>query len=432
MAWKFPKISQSILDTINALDLAVNTVPNIPEYYDNTEAVINGVVNNKSFIIKSNTETKELATVKEDVKPPFGYLYNKNSWANTSDFTIFGTAAIALSGSKLNFTTGTNGVFTNYATFGNYTGLEKSTAIIRFKLNIAPTTTSYGFGFGLQSFNGYTKYSSIYRIGLSTNATAKGLYVDTLQDATSTNRYTAIFQFSSNIDDVYELQITHDVNIVILKATNLTTLETDTKIFNYTMVAPFFPNVGKFALYNLGGSYEVQSVKVYSKEYKNAKLMCIGDSKTKGYIANNFNQTFVRQLQNTYGGIVNHSGGYEGVDSVLLKINEIIAMTPTKVLLNIGSNDKRSGMTFANWSTKYSSIVTQLEAAGIVVYHLLQLNESVLVFTDYNAYITATYPAGKIVNAGTITLNADGVHPGQTGHNQTYAAIVAQIGTLIN
>lgn len=100
-------------------------------------------------------------------------------------------------------------------------------------------------------------------------------------------------------------------------------------------------------------------------------------------------------------------------------------------MLNIGSNDKRDGVTLAQWKTNYDSIVSQLSAAGISVYHLLQLNETVLTFTDYNAHINATYSASKIVDAGTISLDGDGIHPSQTGMDEIYSAIVAQIGSEI-
>lgn len=399
------------------------------EYYDNTDAIASGVTDGQLFILKDYLETKKLAVAKVDVKPFYGILYNKDTWTDTNDFDIFGTASLTVVNGKLRINTGTNGVFTNYVSLKSNTGLYKYKSVVRFKVNDTPTTTSYGLGFGVKGKGVYTKYSLSTRVGLANAANV--MYIETGTDNTFVNRFNSTKQLVPTREDIYELIMEHDINRVSIKVTNLSSKQTDEISYNYSMNTIMMPNMGSFSIFAMGGSYDIQSIKIFSKEYKNAKLMCVGDSKTKAYYADNFLTTFPQLLNKTYGGVVNNSGGYDGVDAVLAKIPEIIAMTPVKVLLNIGSNDKRQGMTLANWQTKYASIVSQLTTAGIDVYHLLQFNENSLNFSDYNSFINTSYSSSKIIDAGTIGLNSDGVHPNQAGMTTIYNAIVSKIGSII-
>lgn len=361
-----------------------------------------------------------------------GFIYNESSWADVSDFTLDGNATAVLSGSKIDVGTTGGGVFTDTIRIDRPTGLDKYKITFEVDVINAPTATSYGLGIGVVSRNTSVPFEmSTWHI-MWTGATRSdmAIYYNGGSGYGSIASDTSGVTFSQN--DILRYEIEQDVNVLTFTVSNLSTTSRRELIYTYTLpTSPFLNNAGDFALYMIGGTYEMQKLQIESKEFQRAKLMCIGDSKTVGYSGTAFNTSYPQQLLSNYGKIANNSGGSDKTAEVLLKVTEIIAYAPKKVLLNIGSNDKRDGVTLAQWKTNYDSIVSQLSAAGISVYHLLQLNETVLTFTDYNAHINATYSASKIVDAGTISLDGDGIHPSQTGMDEIYSAIVAQIGSEI-
>ncbi len=360
---------------------------------------------------------------------PFGTIIDKTDFTDSSMFTAFGNGSKTLSGTFLSLTSSTDGVFTNGITYNKNTGIQKFRITVKIKIINALNTTKYGVGLGSKTINAVTLNSNLYQLAMAGANTGSRTYY-------SQPNYTSIVSDTTSnlpmaLNDIIEISFEQNVNIISFVCKNITQGVTRVNQYQHTMAGTFIPNVNNPAIHLLGGVFEMQQFKLESNEFKGAKLMCIGDSKTQGYYATDFETTYVAQLNQNYNGIVNNSGGGDETTNVLQKIQEIIDFVPKKVLLNIGSNDKRRGRTFATWQANYDSIVSQLITAGIDVYHLLQFNETSLTFTDYNTHITSTYPSGKIVNAGTIGLNADGVHPNQSGMNTIYSAIVAQIGSLI-
>lgn len=357
-----------------------------------------------------------------------GDIYNKNTWDNTSDFTTFGDATVSLSGSYINIGSATNGSFNNYIKFSRVTNLNKYRMVIEFKIINAPSATTYGLGLGLRSLNSrpFDSYHYVATIGLPSTTTNKRIYVYT-GITTYTLRLTSGTDAVFALNDIIRLTVEQDVNVITCNFLNLTTGNTQVSTYTFPMGSPFLPNTGNFVINMLGGTYEMRKLAVESKDYENAKLICVGDSKTAGYFADSFSTSFGNQLVNYSKGVSVNAGGSDKTAEVLLKVPELIALKPKRVLLNIGSNDKRYGITYATWQANYDSIVSQLEAEGIEVYHLLQLNESVLTFTDYNSHITSTYDSSKIIDAGVVSLNADGIHPNQQAMNHIFYTVLSKI-----
>ncbi len=376
-----------------------------------------------------NQEMKLLSDFATILPNAIGDIYNKNSWANTSDFTTFGDATVSLSGSYINIGSATNGSFNNYIKFSRVTNLNKYRITIEFKIINAPSSTSFGLGLGLRSANSIPAnvYQYVARIGLPSTANGKRIYIDA-GSTTYTNRFSSATDFSFALNDIIRLTVEQDLNVVTCTYLNLTTGNAQVGSYSFPIsTAPILPNTGNFVIHMLGGTYEMRKLKIESKDYENAKLICVGDSKTVGYFADSFAGAFSHQLINYSRGVSVNAGGNDKTAEVLLKIPELIALKPKRILLNIGSNDKRNSVTFATWQANYDSIVSQLETAGIEVYHLLQLNESVLTFTDYNSHITSTYDSSKIIDAGVISLNADGIHPNQQAMNHIFYTILSKI-----
>lgn len=367
---------------------------------------------------------------------PYGIIYENDNFTDASDFTAFGDASAVASGGKLRVTCVTNGTFDQYLVLNTTTtGLGKHKTTIEFELPNAPASNTFGLGVGIRSVNTYVPLSMVARISLTNTGTQGDRYFEytnTHPGAYTIATSSSVSSFAVSQNDTIQIVLEQDLDEITITYWNKTTSNKNILSYTYTLPnAPFPSNTGQFAIHCIGGTYDVTYYKVESKEWKNAKLLCIGDSKLNGFTGDSFEQSIPQQLEFLYRGIHDNTGGNDRSADVLLKIQEIIDFAPKKVLLNIGSNDKREGRTLLQWQTDYDDIVTQLEAAGIDVYHLLQFNESVLSFTDYNSHITGTYSADRIVDPLEVTLDVSGVHPDQTGMDQAFMAIISKIGDKI-
>lgn len=175
-------------------------------------------------------------------------------------------------------------------------------------------------------------------------------------------------------------------------------------------------NIEQIALWNYKGDYTVTDLKYISTEHQNVTGCLVGDSKSEGYYVDTLTNRISNILEVDTGTYFQVSAGSGNVtQDVLNAINEIILINPIKLILCIGRNDIANSVLTATWQANYASIVSQLQAAGIDVYHQLPLPETSLNQSALTNWINATYPAGKIIsvpsgwNTGT-DLVADGIH----------------------
>ncbi|NNE33301.1 MAG: SGNH/GDSL hydrolase family protein [Winogradskyella sp.] len=365
---------------------------------------------------------------------PYGIIYEKDNFTDTSDFTFLGNASAVATGGKLQATSTSNGTFDQVILLNGETGLGKWKMTLEFELPNAPAATTYGIGIGIRSQASFTPLSNCARVVLTNSAQQGDRYFDwtNTHPGAYTNVVNDLAGTTISQNDTFRITMEQVVNEITITYYNVTTDVEKILTYDFTLPnSPFLANTGQFAIYMIGGTYDITKLKVESKEWKNARLLGLGDSKMNGYDGDTFAGSFMQQLESFYNSIHDNAGGNDTTVEGLLKVPEIISFAPKKVLMNLGSNDKRFGRTLLQWQTDYDDIVTQLEAAGIDVYHLLMLNESVLSFTDYNLHITTTYAADRIVDPGTINLATSGIHPNQTGMNQVFMAIISQIGDVI-
>jgi lysophospholipase L1-like esterase len=365
-----------------------------------------------------------------------GYtIYNKTSWSSTGDFINVGSTTVSTNSKNKIKLSGGVGSYTKSIELTNPTGLEKWDFVMVSKIDTVHND-SYGIGVGIRSVNTYGSPSLCARVSTTNFSSNAGmLYIDAGESPSFSNIVNSgSTRLSFSQFDMIELRCSFDKYTVTFSVRNVTTNSSPIKL-QYTYptngATPFAPNAGRFAIYNFGGSHEIQSIKITSNETLNSSLVIVGDSKSQYYNVSNIGKRYGSILERVYGSIVVNSGGYDRTTEVLLKIQDIINLKPAAVLLNIGSNDKRSGVSLGTYQTNYASITSQLQAAGITVYHLLQLNEAVLTFSDYNTWLNATYP-GYIVNPGIINLAADNVHPSDIGNKQIADSVISQIGKYLS
>lgn len=396
------------------------------EVYSGHFKEIDGVLYLQDSVIgggSGSTDTSSLSNRinnKLDIQALYGTIYKKSTWSNLSDFYSNGATASVSSG-KISISGGSG--FTQSLDLNGHTMLEKW----KIKAQVKIITRSSGFGLGIRGDN----YSPVHAIGhFSTNTDANGGKVFLYAGVANSNVATSTSALTIATNDVIEVTVERDVNKFTITARNVTTNSTSVSAtYTYTMVSPHLNNTGRFAFMQFGGTNELQSLEITSNELKNANLMTIGDSKTQGYYAESFFDRYSTILSQTFGPVVINAGGYDRTSDVRKRYAEIKALAPKQVLLAIGSNDIRSGVSQATYEAYYEEIVDTLESYGIKVFHLLPFKETTLDQTALKTFIESNYPANRIIDTYTPTLapgllDADGVHPNAAGNRVIANAII--------
>jgi len=159
--------------------------------------------------------------------------------------------------------------------------------------------------------------------------------------------------------------------------------------------------------------------------YKNINLLTIGDSKTEGYYCDDFANRFsdLWASNNPTKKIQVSAGSGNVTQDILNNMTEILLQNPRKVILFIGRNDLANSVPQSTWEANYQSIVSQLEAAGVQVWHQLPTPETVFNQSDLTTFINGNYINILAVpgtwNAATDNV-ADGVHPNIAGNLKIY------------
>lgn len=354
-------------------------------------------------------------------------LYDKSAWEDISDFTVSGDATLIESGGKLILGTTTTGLYDHHITFGEKHSLEKYKIVVDITIDNVPSATDFGLGIGVLCSGQQASHHMVSTFGLLSNTATRFIRHVLTASRTVVQTSTPAFVFSQGDN----LQFTVDYSINKLRSTflNKTTGTFEEIEYTFLPTASAKPNIGNFVLHALGGTYTINRIVVSSNEYESSDFAFVGDSKLHGYRADSFDTSAVALLQAHYGNVINYSGGTQTSLDVLSGLSYLISLKPKNVVLRIGSNDERFGITFSAWQTNYDSIVAQLKAAGISVIHFLPFNESEDL-SAHTTHINDTYSEDTIVDVGTLTLNVDGVHPDQEGHNTIATEFITEVGTL--
>ena len=358
-----------------------------------------------------------------------GTIYEKSSWANLDDFSDnTATATPSISGDKIQLTGG-NGTFTNSIDLLRYTCLEKWKFTARVTLLSTPASTTFGWGFGIRSYNTTGVRNTVCRYITANTASSGRLFINSgASDALAA---------STSAPDIVPPVLNHEYQLTIeLDRYNMSFTVEDLTVggsvtLNYTFESdgasgPALHNTGRFAMFSFGGTHRLEYLKVESAEYKNPKYMLIGDSKSKGYRASDFDLRFGSLLAANYDEFAVNAGGSDKMDEVTLRLDEITNLCkPEVAILSIGSNDKRQGQGDSSVLTEYDALVSAMTSAGIRVFHIGPIRESSLALEFMYTHIAATYAAADIVDPGSPGLDGDGVHPNDAGHAAISTAIIS-------
>lgn len=332
----------------------------------------------------------------------YGDRYNKSSWVDLSDFQNNGTS-VAVVNNQLAFTGGASD-YSQWMAIPDGTCLEKWEVIARL------TVSSNGSGLAIGSRSYYvtgTPRWLIASFNTSTGILSIGVHGTPGPVIVVSSSSSLVFSAT----DVLEITIRQfglnakaSIRNVTTSSAAITvqyTYTTDPVTVTYTM-----PNTSYMAIMPLGGNFSVSSLQWNVLESRNAEVLLLGDSLLKGYYCTGFGSRFADLLDSFYTPTIVAAGGGDTTAFALVRVPEIINLAPKRVLILIGARDVEiatpSGTTIAN----YDSIVSQLAAAGIDVYHLVGVFIAALNQTPLVNHITSTYDPSKVINCYVATQQA--------------------------
>lgn len=364
--------------------------------------------------------------------PVLGTIFTETSFASSANFPI--TAATITRGTNKLDMSGSPALFGSYVRFDNsasshrYTGLESWKQRLRVKTPSSITGASYGIGIGVRSANTYDPYSTYIRWSWDTGGPGAlgSLYLYNKDSVAgqiqSSGSYTPV------ANTYYWIEIERAKNSIIftLYSDSGTQLFTETLSFVLNSGYVQAHNVGQFCIQHFGGSgIEVTSWEITSNAKKNQDYVFIGDSNTYGLFSSTNALRWAENAATTANKtFVINAGIADRTADVILKLNEIIALSPTNVFLSIGRNDVANSIAIGTIQTNIDTIISTLEGAGIVVKLGGVIASTVdvsAVQTHYNGKSNTKVNFYTDSKSGTTTLKAgydggDGIHLNATGH----------------
>jgi len=336
--------------------------------------------------------------------------------------------------------------------FNKYFQYEKPIAIGRWEQEVTIivntyNATSYGMALGLMSVNSIAGQRSniIAQLFMHNDVALSGkirLYRDEAGTIISTSTQALTFVVGNTIN--FKV-IRDELNMTVI-ATNVTTGQAVTLTYIFSIAntsGALVPNAGKFRLYFLGGTYKVTNYTYKNTGFKNG-LIFIGDSITDGYLAPSFANGFVSKVGSPKNWDIFGGQGDKSLEILNALPQLLNENTPTEVVLFIGTNDNIQSVVVATYKANMTSIVTQLEAAGVVVHIVscVPVNSK-----DATLYVAAASQVS--VEQGTDYLDAfallknitgfgynpnydgDGIHPNVEGHSLLASNIRTQFPSIL-
>jgi hypothetical protein len=235
---------------------------------------------------------------------------------------------------------------------------------------------------------------------------------------------------TSSVNDKITITIYVNDNYVKGTVTNLTTNKRVIVEYYYNTAVDIMKGTGKFAAYNIQGKTTIDSIGVRSDAISRPRVLLISDSKFAPY-GSSYN-TGLYALLSKYYEIVQSSGPGDQTNNALDAFATNSKIIPQFVLISIGCNDIRNGVSSAVWQANLDSLYAKYTRLGSKVIFTNGTYESSLSLTALTSYINTTYP--YVIDTYTPSLEpgflaADGVHLIEYGQKRTAETII-QSGQL--
>ena len=383
------------------------------------------------FETRHRTDTAKV-NIRNEFTPKnlYGLIYAKGSWVNLNDFDNNGADPSISGGKILLQPAGSPATFTQSLDLKGVTNLEYWRVLVQYTLKTSPSSTTYGLGVGVRSINTHVTSSVLGYTDLTTDGTNGGRVFHAVDYPTPAVLASSSGTLSRSLDDQFETVVEREGANIKVTTRNLTTnsvIQQTTYDYSTTSGSRLIHNTGKFSFFAIGGQVRIDSIAVFSKEIKGADLLCAGDSKTVGYFSQYYT-SWINLIRPSFHGVVLSAGGGDRPQEIYARLNEILALQPRQVLLEIGTNESDSSVT----KDYIQRINDTLVAHGIRVIHTAFYQSSFDVGWRYN-FLLRTFPF--VINSYTRltqpnTLDGDGVHPNAYG-NVVIAADISQSGKIL-
>lgn len=396
------------------------------------------VLNNNTggTIVVSGVATTTISTVGNIINEQFN---------NLSNFTQVGTAFTANSGSLIVNNTVGSISFASYikqTAYGN-SDLEQTTMQASFVIP-AISATSFGVGLGYKS-NG-TLYANSLCVCFLTNTTNAGKIAFYFNEQTS-GAVVGSSKITISSGDVTTIKVSQLKDRIVATWKNGTQEITETYVYQTVIglinptIVTVLPNSYNYSIYALGGNYSLSAFTVNNNHIKSPSLLVIGDSITKGYnggINNRPADILARNYLYSSSVIANANVKIEEINST-----EVLSLTPTSILIALGTNNKGGGDSDATIMSKLNTLVSTLVTAGYVV-GLTLFIETLRPRITYdvngvNALIRAAFPTGFVEMYYPLWLGSsftmdpkyaayDGLHMTEFGFQKEADVIIQKLG----
>jgi hypothetical protein len=366
-----------------------------------------------------------------------GLLYSANSWSSLANDWDTNSVNANIVSNKIRLSAGANSDLTHYFSYKDSLAASHVKLTVKWKMTTAKTANDYGLALGFRSVNSTSLNHNVMIYDPSTGGTAGRFQVFFVNNGGSlTNLFTmgagSAVSYSQN--DYVLMMVEKNNNQFRCFVQNLTTnAQADT---TFTMAAAgsgMCPaNFYEPTIFSQGPAQtcEIDSIAIQVFEPQNADILVIGDSKVTGYEAT-WSNTWLSGLHKYYPSISIHAGAGNKIADALKTIPYIISLRPKNVIIAIGSNDVRQGISSGTWQANYVSMTDQLIAAGINVIHLKPMKETVLDLAAQRNWIETTYP-GRFIDTWqpstrTGFLASDAIHPSTKGHKWILDILKAEL-----
>jgi hypothetical protein len=350
---------------------------------------------------------------------------------NSSNWTEEGTGAtITYNANNIQYNRAT-GSFESLIRYNQWT-FQTENFTIRAVVTVSVSANDVLFGIGVRGVSTFSSKPSFSCALWTSNDSYKGYHEIYCNDPSSgvpvadsgAGRLTL-----SNGDQV-ECLITFNEDTITFTTNNLTqggtmttTYTNSTGLVDPGAVGTIYPNVSQVCMWNYKGNYTLNSIKLTDNEYKYGWLTIFGDSKSEGYYVSTFANRFADQIASTRNKIVQVSSGSGNVTQDLLNaLPETLAKRPENVIIFIGRNDLAYSVPSGTWQANYASIVSQLQGAGITVWHQLPVSETPINQSALSTWISSTYASRVIPEPSGWTIgtdcSADTIHFSVAGSNK--------------
>lgn len=384
----------------------------------------------------------------------YGDILNQTTWASLTGYTSHGAASFSASSNKILESGGSN-VLTDYLTYDSwYTRMEKYSITRNFTVNATPSASTYGTGIGVASVS--VAYQSVFCKLDCTNTANQGKI--SIYGIDKSNVQLAIVTASSGHTIVNGDSITMNISkngyTISASVTNNTQGWNDsvsyTQDLSYADINTTFytPNVGYFAIWTFGGTFNTTKFEISTTNPVLPKLIVVGNSKAVGSFQGvSQNARWFDSVQSSIGAtIINLSnfGDKVSVEMIAAKA-ELIALIGTgvgvKVLFaDVAANDIRGAVASATWQAAYNNLVQAVEDLGVTHFHcvLPEANfgtgvdttamKTFIINNGWNYSDTWTAMGGYPATVGLIT--PEGIHPGPTAVSVIAPVIVSSFNSF--